>query len=65
VLIGHSRKGFIGKVLGDRQADRDAGTIGVALALAGKQIQILRVHNVAEVRAALRLFEASGGLDEE
>ena len=26
LLVGHSRKGFIGKVLGDKQADRTAGT---------------------------------------
>jgi dihydropteroate synthase len=31
LLVGHSRKGFIGKVLGDRQSDRTAGTIGTAV----------------------------------
>ncbi len=62
ILVGHSRKGFIGKVLGDRAADPLAGTIGVALALAGAGVQILRVHDVAAVRQALRLFQAAGGL---
>lgn len=63
VLVGHSRKAFIGKVLGDKQADRTSGTIGVALALATQGVQIIRVHDVAAVRQALVLFEAAGGLD--
>jgi dihydropteroate synthase len=63
LLVGHSRKGFIGKVLGDKQADRLAGTIGVALALARQGVQVIRVHDVLPVRQALLLFEAAGGLD--
>ena len=63
LLVGHSRKGFIGKVLGDKEADRTAGSIGVALALARNGVQILRVHDVRPVREALLLFEASGGVD--
>ena len=63
VLIGPSRKRFIGEVLGDLAADRTAGTIGVALALAQQGVQIIRVHDVAAVRRALVLFKASGGLD--
>lgn len=62
LLVGHSRKGFIGKVLGDKTADRTAGTIGGALALARQGVQILRVHDVRAVRDALLLFEACGGL---
>jgi dihydropteroate synthase len=62
LLVGHSRKGFIGKVLGDKDADRTAGTIGGALALARQGVQILRVHDVRPVREALLLFEACGGL---
>ena len=62
LLVGPSRKGFIGKVLADKEADRTAGTIGVALSLAAQGVQILRVHDVREVRQALLLFEATGGL---
>jgi dihydropteroate synthase len=62
LLVGPSRKGFIGKVLGNKEADRTAGTIGVALSLAVQGVQILRVHDVREVRQALMLFEATGGL---
>lgn len=63
ILVGPSRKRFIGQVLDDLQADRTAGTIGVALALARQGVQILRVHDVAAVRQALVLFEATGGID--
>ena len=64
VLVGHSRKGFIGKVLGDAsRPDPVAGSIGVALSLARQGVQVLRVHDVAAVRQALLLFEAAGGLN--
>ncbi len=43
--------------------DRTAGTIGVALSLARQGVQILRVHDVAAVRQALLLFQATGGLE--
>ena len=63
ILIGHSRKGFIAKILGSRTAHHTAATIGVAMSLARQGIQIIRVHDVAPVRDALLLFEATGGLD--
>ncbi len=59
ILVGHSRKGFIGKVIGDKLADRTAGTIGVACSLAAQGVQIIRVHDVAVVRQALALFLAT------
>ncbi len=62
VLVGHSRKGFITRVGGDRGADPLGGTVGVALALARQGVQVLRVHDVGVVRQALQLFEAVGGL---
>ncbi|MEO1616556.1 MAG: dihydropteroate synthase [Planctomycetota bacterium] len=62
VLIGHSRKGFIGKIIGDKQADRMAGTLGVSLAAAAKGADVLRVHDVRETVEALKLFRACGGL---
>ena len=64
LLVGHSRKGFLAKVVGDAEADRTAATIGVALSLARQGVQILRVHDVQPVRHALLLFEATGGLDD-
>ncbi len=64
LLVGHSRKGFIARELGDKQADRTAATIGVSLALARQGIQILRVHQVLPIKQALHLFAISGGLGE-
>jgi len=63
LLVGHSRKGFLGKLLGDKRADRTAATIGGALALAAQGIQVIRVHEVRPVRDALLLFESCGGID--
>ncbi len=67
ILVGHSRKGFIGKVLNDTPgddtpADRTAASIGVALSLAAQGVHVLRVHDVAAIRQALLLFAAAGGL---
>lgn len=62
ILIGHSRKGFVGKVLGDSARDRDAGTLGVSLRMAMAGIPLLRVHEVGRTREALLLFAAAGGL---
>jgi dihydropteroate synthase len=62
VLVGHSRKRFLGKLLGDDAADRTQATVGVALSLAEQGVQILRVHDVRPVREALLAFEMSRGL---
>jgi len=44
VLIGHSRKRFIG---GDTPDDREAGTLKISESLVGKGIWAVRVHGVA------------------
>ena len=59
ILIGHSRKGFIAKVLGNKDIDRCFGTLGVSLALALQRVQVLRVHDVSANKQALQLFLAS------
>ena len=56
LLVGHSRKGFIAHVLDDRECERMSGTIGTSIALAIQGVQILRVHDVAEVQRALTMF---------
>jgi dihydropteroate synthase len=61
LLVGHSRKGFIGKLIGDSTADRTAGSIGAALALALQGVQIIRMHDVRAVREALLTFAACTG----
>jgi dihydropteroate synthase len=58
VLIGHSRKRFLGKLLGRPVDELLAGTIGVAIALAVEGIDILRVHDVQATRDALSAFAA-------
>jgi dihydropteroate synthase len=63
MLVGHSRKGFLGKLVGDKDVDRTNATIGAALALAVQGIQIVRVHDVRPVREALLALETCGGLE--
>jgi dihydropteroate synthase len=65
VLVGHSRKSFLSKIAGDESADRTAAGIGVACALASQGVQILRVHDVAQVLGALTLFDATSRDDRE
>lgn len=69
ILIGHSRKGFIRKVLDrNERCSKDdcnpmAGTLAVSMAVAAAGAHVIRVHDVAETVQALDLFEASGGLE--
>jgi dihydropteroate synthase len=65
LLVGHSRKGFLSKLLGDKQADRTSATVGAAMSLAAQGVQLIRVHDVRPVREALLAFEAVGGIDGE
>ncbi len=67
LLVGHSRKAFIGKVMAREraawsEAERTFGTLGVSLALAAQGVHVLRVHDVAATRQALALFAACGGV---
>ncbi|WP_425619452.1 dihydropteroate synthase [Anatilimnocola sp. NA78] len=59
LLVGHSRKGFIGQVLGDKLANRDAGSLGGALALALQGVQVIRLHQVRAAKEAWQLMRAS------
>ena len=56
ILIGHSRKGFIGKLLGNKEAERDSGTLAISLLMAQKGMHILRLHQVAPTVAALKVL---------
>lgn len=59
VLLGASRKRFIGTISGVADADaRLPGSLAVALHAARQGVQIIRVHDVDETRQALALFRA-------
>ncbi|MGI9367328.1 MAG: dihydropteroate synthase [Ruegeria sp.] len=59
VLLGASRKGFIGRIGNEPRKDaRAPGSIAVALAGLSQGVQIIRVHDVAETSQALRLWAA-------
>jgi dihydropteroate synthase len=59
LLIGASRKSFIGKLTNTpKAADRLAGTLAVHLAAANDGADILRVHDVAEHIQALRIQQS-------
>ncbi len=59
ILLGASRKRFIGTVSGEVQADlRVAGSLSVALTGVAQGVQVLRVHDVKDTRQALALWQA-------
>ncbi len=58
VLIGHSRKRFLQKVLGRRVEEATAGTIGVAIAVAEQGAELIRVHDVQAVKDAITAWQA-------
>ena len=59
VLIGHSRKRFLQKVLHKTLDEAIYGTIGVSIGLAEQQTDLLRVHDVAANRDALMAWRAT------
>ena len=62
VLIGASRKGFIGRVDRDGPAaDRVGGSVSAAIAAAARGADAVRVHDVAETRQALAMWSAVEG----
>jgi len=62
VLIGASRKRFIGELTGEKDPKaRLAGSIAAALLAAGQGAQVIRCHDVAETRQALAVFSAQAG----
>jgi dihydropteroate synthase len=59
LVVGASRKGFIGAISGERNARRRAsGSIAAALAAAAQGAQMVRVHDVAETAQALAVWQA-------
>ncbi len=59
ILLGVSRKGFIGAIGGaGHPADRGPGTLAVTLAAIAQGAQIHRVHDAGGLAQALRLWQA-------
>ncbi|MFM7163928.1 MAG: dihydropteroate synthase [Planctomycetaceae bacterium] len=61
VLIGHSRKRFLARLLGREVDERLAGTIGVSIALATRGVDVLRIHDVQPIRDSLVAWQAVNG----
>jgi dihydropteroate synthase len=58
ILMGASRKSFIGRIDGSEADDRLGGSIAAALWSAQAGADILRVHDVSETVQAMRVWEA-------
>ncbi len=59
LILGHSRKRFLGTVTGiSAEAERDLATAVVTALCASKNVSMVRVHDVAATRQALLIAEA-------
>ena len=59
ILVGASRKGFIGTYGREPDAGKRApGSIAAALYAVGKGVAVIRTHDVAETAQALRMWQA-------
>jgi dihydropteroate synthase len=59
VVIGTSRKSFIGKITGREETDRLPGTIATNVIAWERGARIFRVHDVAAVSDALKVAAAT------
>ena len=63
ILLGVSRKGFIGHISGEAQADqRGAGSAAIGLWALGQGVQILRVHDIKLHKQAIDLWWAANAV---
>ncbi|MGN6254360.1 MAG: dihydropteroate synthase [Solirubrobacterales bacterium] len=58
LVVGASRKSFIGRIDGSPAGERLGGTIASSLLAAAGGAEVLRVHDVAEMRQALTMAAA-------
>jgi dihydropteroate synthase len=58
LVVGTSRKSFIGRIDGSEVTDRIGGTIASSILAVAEGAEVLRVHDVAEVRQAAALAAA-------
>ena len=65
ILVGVSRKSFLGRLTGAGPEGRLIETIAANLAAARRGARVFRVHDVAEHVAALKVFDAIGDAADE
>ncbi|MFO8110523.1 MAG: dihydropteroate synthase [Thermoplasmata archaeon] len=58
VLLGASRKSFLGEILGKEAEERLYGSLGIAAVAVQKKVGILRVHDVKETLDVVRSVQA-------
>jgi len=58
VLVGLSRKSLVGRLTGAAAGERLPGSLAGALHVLAEGVQIVRVHDVAETRQAVALWQA-------
>ena len=58
LLLGVSRKSFIGKLLGSKGKDRLAASIACACWAVQSGVQVIRAHDVRETQQAIRMTES-------
>lgn len=58
LLLGVSRKSFIGRISGDLEAERLSGALACTVLAAEAGVRIFRTHDVAATVRALRMTEA-------
>lgn len=58
VLVGPSRKGFIGSLTGTEVDDRIEGTAGAVAWCAASGVDVVRVHDVKEMTRVVRVVDA-------
>jgi len=58
ILVGASRKSFIGRALGTEVDQRMEGTAGAVAWMAGRGVHIVRVHDVKEMVRVVKVVDA-------
>ncbi len=62
ILVGHSRKSSIGRVLElDKPSERLEGTLAISAFCAMKEVPLVRVHDVGQNLRAVKMIEALKG----
>jgi dihydropteroate synthase len=57
ILIGPSRKTFIGNILGENEGDRDEGTAILAAIAINNGAYMIRVHDVKRMKKVVKIMD--------